>query len=416
MQEIVLEEPYEFVPPVESSFWCWLVRLRLPGYLRKTFCVESFEFRGIEKLKQSIASGHGVILAANHSRLADPMAVGMLAAEAGCELFAMASWHLFKEGWWQRFLIRRMGAFSVYREGNDRQSVTQAIEVLEQGRRPLLIFPEGAVSRHCDLVMELMDGPGFIARQASKRRAKAGRPPVVIHPVTIRYSYDGDAEQLIRADVEAFEKSFSWQPQTQLTLHQRLRKIGVALLTLKEVEYLGSATEGDPHERAQGLISKKLDQLEKKWGLADEAAENSEPNNIVARVKRIRTKILPDLVAKKVSSAERQDRWHDLAACYYLQQIAHYPRGYLTGTNDLPERVIETVERMIEDYQDRASYHGPLHCTLVVGDAIEAPDTRERGVEGDPLMRRVAADLQSTLDALVDERRAKLFGSSATSD
>ena len=62
-------------------------------------------------------------MAPNHSRLSDPMALGLLSKEAGAELFAMASWHLFKESaWYQRFLIRRMGAFSVYREGNDRPS------------------------------------------------------------------------------------------------------------------------------------------------------------------------------------------------------------------------------------------------------------------------------------------------------
>lgn len=410
MQEIVLEEPYEFVPPVDSDAWCWVIRWWLPSYMRKSFCVESFECRGVDRLKASVAAGHGVVLAANHSRLADPMATGVFAGEAGTELFAMASWHLFKEGWWQRFLIRRMGAFSVYREGTDRQAVNQAIEILEQGRRPLLIFPEGAVSRHCDLMMELMDGPGFIARQASKRRKKAGKPPVVIHPLTIRYSYDGDAYEAVRPDVEALEKSLSWQPQTRLTMRERLRKIGVALLTLKEVEYLGAASEGDPHERADGLIGEKLKQLEEKWGLNNGGDTSVEASNVVSRVKKIRTVVLPDLIEKKCTPEEREDRWHDLAACYYLQQIAHYPRGYLTGENDLPERVLETLERMIEDYQDRASYHGPLHCTMVCGEAIEVPDTRERGADGDPIMRQVADELQATLDSLVAERRAKLFG------
>ena len=385
-------------------------KVRLYPFLRKVYKVETFECRGVEKLRASIDSGAGVILAGNHSRLADPLVIGHLSGEARTEMFAMASWHLFKEDWLQTWFIRRMGAFSVYREGNDRQAINQAIDILVANRRPLLIFPEGAVSRHCDLLMELMDGPGFIARQAAKRRKKEGKGPVVIHPVAIRYSFDGDVDQAVAPDLAALEETFSWRAQTQLTTHQRLRKIGEALLTLKEVEYLGEPGTGDPHDRADKLISIVLRRIEEKWDVAN--GDDPGPNNVVPRVKKIRTVVLPDLIEKKVTAAEREDRWRDLAACYYLQQIAHYPDGYLTGENDLPERVLETVERMIEDYQDRASYHGPLHCTMVIDDPIEVSPERDRSAAGDPAMTRTAERLQAMLDDLAAERRAKLFGGS----
>lgn len=409
MIEIVREEPYEFVPPIESDTWCNVFRLYLHRFMRTAYCVDSFECRGVDRLQASIASGAGIIMAANHSRLADPMAMGVLAGEVKSNLFVMASWHLFKESWLQAFMIRRMGAFSVYREGNDRQAVNQAIDVLVENRRPLLIFPEGAVSRHCDRLMELMDGPGFIARQATKRREKAGKGPVLIHPVAIRYSFDGDIDATVAPDLEALEKSFSWQPQTHLTTHQRIRKIGAALLPLKEVEYLGETREGDPHERANDLIAKVLRQIEEKWKVAKEG-EDLGYTDIVSRVKRIRVAVLPDMIEGNIEATDRADRWRDLAKCYYLQQMAHYPRGYLTGKNDLPERVLETVERMIEDYQDRASYHGPLHCTIEVGEPVEVSSARDRSSDGDPAMNLVTERLQAMLDALSAERRAKLFG------
>ncbi len=241
MQNIVLEEPYKFVPPIESDWWCWLVRFRFYGYMRKNYALYTFEVRDVEKLRGSLDAGNSILLAPNHCRLSDPMTMGVLSEKAGTELFAMASWHLFKESAYQTFLMRRMGAFSVYREGNDRQAVNQAIEILTHGRRPLVIFPEGAVSRHCDLLMDLMDGPAFIARQAAKRRQKAGLPPVVVHPIAIRYSYDGDVEKAILPDIEAFEHRFSWQPQSHLSVTQRLGKIGEAILSMKEIEYLGAA-------------------------------------------------------------------------------------------------------------------------------------------------------------------------------
>ncbi len=402
MQDIVLEEPYVFVPPIESDWWCWLVRFRLKGYLRRVFKVYSAECRHEDRLKASLDAGHSIVLAPNHCRLSDPMVLGVLSQKVGTELFAMASWHLFKESAYQTFLIRRMGAFSIYREGNDRQSVNLAIEMLEHGRRPLIIFPEGAVSRHNDLMMEVMDGPAFIARQAAKRREKAGKPGVVIHPVAIRYSFDGDAEQAVLPDVEAFEHRFSWRPQRNLGIVERIGRIGAALIALKEIEYLGAAREGNPHDRAEALIREVLERLEKKWGGA------SRGGSVVARVKALRSAILPDMIAKKVTDAEREDRWRDLAACYYVQQIAHYQRGYIRSGDALPERILETVERMEEDFTDNANYHGPLHCTMMVGEAIEVGTHRVRDAEGDPAMVETHRSLQAMLDQMVAERREKL--------
>lgn len=402
MQNIILEEPYEFIPPVESDRWCWLVRFRLRGHLRRVYDVHSFECRGVEKLRESLDAGRSIILSPNHSRLSDPMVLGILSEEAGTELFAMASWHLFMESPSQRFLIRRMGAFSVYREGNDRPAVNYAIEVLEKGRRPLVIFPEGAVSRHQDKLMDLMEGPAFIARQAAKRREKAGKPPVVVHPVAIRYTFTGDLEATILPEIEAFERRFSWQPQNHLTITQRLGKLGEAILSLKEVEYLGHSRKGEPHERADSLLAEVLSSLEEKWGTA------GKEKGLVSRVKTLRTVILPDLIAKKVTPEEREARWLDLAKCYYLQQMAHYPRGYIGGGNELPERLIETIERMDEDFTDASKYHGPLHCTMVVGDAIEVSPKRDRSAAQDPVMAQTRDQLQGMLDELVAERRSAL--------
>lgn len=406
MQDIILEEPYEFVPPIESNFWCWFVRLQMKSYLRKTFGVVGYDTRHTERLQASVDAGKSIILAPNHSRLSDPVVLGHLSAEVGKELFAMASWHLFKEGWYQRFMIRRMGAFSVYREGNDRQAVNQAIDILVAGRRPLIIFPEGAVSRHNDLVMDVMDGPAFIARQAAKRREKEGLPGVVIHPVAIRYKFEGDLKATVEPELERFEKNFSWQPQTHLTLTQRIAKIAEAMLAIKEVEYLGAAREGDSHVRAQELTVQVMHELEEKWGT------RGKEKGLVSRVKAVRTAILPDLIAKTVTPEEREDRWRDLAALYYLQQIDHYPQGYIGGQNNLPERIVESVERMYEDFDDRIKYNGPMHCTMSVGEAIEVSPKREKSADGDPAMQETQRQLQAMLDELVAERRAELAAKS----
>jgi hypothetical protein len=335
--------------------------------------------------------------------LSDPLVMGLLTGELKQNVFTMASWHLFREGWYQRAMLRRLGAFSVYREGNDRQAVNCAIDILVEGRRPLVIFPEGAVSRHCDILMDVMDGPGFVARQAAKRREKEAKPPVVIHPVAIRYAYNGDPHKAVADDLIRLERGFSWEPQTHLSTVQRLRKLGEAILAVKEVEYTGSVRAGDPFDRVESLAMETLHNLEDKWRIKDRSG------GIVGRVKNLRSAILPDMIAKKVDDEERAARWRDLGACYYVQQMAHYPRKYLrTKMENLPERILETVERLEEDFTDRSVYHGPLHVTIDVGEAIVVESQRERGADQDPAMAQVAVQLQGMLTALGDERRAKL--------
>jgi 1-acyl-sn-glycerol-3-phosphate acyltransferase len=399
MQKIVIEDPYKFVPPVYSDWWPTILGLYLRRYLRTTWGVHSIECRHVDRFRESLAAGHSIVLTPNHCRLSDPLVLGQLAREARCHLFAMASWHLFMEGRYQRFMLRRMGAFSVYREGNDRQAIHKAIEILTQNRRPLVIFPEGTVSRHNDLLMDLMDGPSFIARQAAKRREKQSpQGSVVVHPVAIRYSFDGDLQEALGPVLDKFEARFTWAPQRHRTIVERIGRIGEALLSLKEVEYLGAPQVGDPYQRAGRLVQDVLAKLEKAWNIKDP------PKSVVSRVKMLRTIIVPELIAKKLSPEEHDRRWRHLSACYYIQQIAHYPRDYILREKNLPERVLETVERFEEDFTNRSHKYSPLHCIIQVGEAIPVSSKRDRQAATDPITEQIAGQIQRMLNELAAER------------
>jgi 1-acyl-sn-glycerol-3-phosphate acyltransferase len=350
-------------------------------------------------LRESLAAGNSIVLAPNHCRMADPLVLGVLGMEADCHMFAMASWHLFKQSKFQRFMIRRMGAFSVLREGNDRQAIDTAIDILVERKRPLIMFPEGALTRHNDLIEEVMDGPSFIARQAAKRLKKQNLPgEVVIHPVAIRYAFQGDLAATVEPVLQELESRFTWQPQGHLSLVERIEKIGHALLSLKEIEFLGSPRSGNPYERAEHLVQQVLTNLETAWQIKDNSG------NVIARVKRLRSAILADMAGNNLTVEERGRRWRDLAACYYAQQMSHYPRDYILRERNLPERVVETVERFEEDFTDRVRVHEPFHAVIQVGDAIAVGSQRERGAATDPIMAEVRRQLQSMIDGLAAER------------
>lgn len=400
MQQILIEKPYQFIPPYRGRWWPTLIRdANLNGlWLRRAQGVEEYELRNVTHLTRSLQAGHGILLTPNHSRLADPLVMGWLAREARCLVYAMASWHLFNSGRFMAWAIRRMGAFSVYREGVDRQAINVAIEVLETAARPLVIFPEGAVSRTNDRLQALLDGVAFVARTAAKRRAKAVRGGrVVVHPVAIKYLFGGDLDATADPVLTEIEQRLSWQPQKQLPTDQRIAKVGLALLSLKELEYLGRTSADPLADRMQRLIDRLLCPLEEEW-LGAPA-----PGLVIPRVKALRMKIMPDMVHGSLAEAERQRRWRQLSDIYLAQQISNYPPDYLRHLT--VDRLLETIERYEEDLTDRVRVHGHLKAIIDVGPPIPVSPERDRHATVDPLMAEIERQLQGMLDRLACESR-----------
>jgi 1-acyl-sn-glycerol-3-phosphate acyltransferase len=399
MQNVVIEEPYQFIPPSYSDWWPKVIRLYVPRHIRKTYGVHSVETRGAERLKATLDAGNSVLIAPNHSRLSDPLTFGELIRITGRNMHAMASWHLFKQSWLNKFMLRHVGAFSIYREGVDRQALNTGIDILVEGKRPLIVFAEGAISRHNDELMPMMDGVAFVARTAAKRREKvAGAGGVVVHPVAIRYFFRGDLVASVTPVLEEIESHFSWFPQKDKTLIERIRQIGQALLSLKEIEYFGWARTGDFYERVDNLIEDVLTKLEKRWKIAEPGA------GVVARVKNLRGAILPQLLNGQATAEERQEWNKQLAACYYVQQMSHYPRNYVRmSEKNIPEHILETVERFEEDFTDRVRVHGPLHAVVQVGEAIPVSSRRDREATSDPLMDAIRTQLTAMLKELSNE-------------
>jgi len=390
MQNIIIDKPYEFVPPYRGRWWPWFLQRLSRHRLRRHHGIAAVECRGTDKLAASRAAGHGILLVANHCRPCDPEVLTEMSRQVGLLPFVMASWHLFMQNRLQTFLLRRAGAFSIYREGMDRAAINMAMDILEKGSRPLLILPEGVVTRTNDRLNPLFEGTTFIARAAAKKRAKATPAgQVVVHCLALRYHFGGDVRQTVEPVLTEIEGRLSWRPQKQLVLEDRIAKLGQSLLALKEIEYLGQPQAGTIAERLERLIDALLVPVEKEW------LDGNRETHVVARVKKLRAAVLPDMVTGDLSETERQRRWTQLADMYVAQQLSCYPPDYL-ASNPTPERLLETVERFEEDLIDQCRTHFPWRVTVTVGEAIPVGTARERGGE-DPLLVEIERQLHQML-------------------
>jgi 1-acyl-sn-glycerol-3-phosphate acyltransferase len=394
MQRVVIDQPYTFVPPRFSRFWYRLLSHVVPRQLKKDYGIATIECVGAEKLRGSLDAGHGVLLVPNHCRPCDPLVLDTLAKEVRRPFSVLASWHVFMESRVQRFLVPRIGGFSVYREGMDRESLKCAINTVVAGRFPLVVFAEGIITRSNDRLVNFMEGSAFMARAAAKRR-KDGK--AVIHPVFIRYFFEGDLCEAVVPVVEEIEKRLTWQPQTQLPLGERILKAGAALLSLKEIEFLGEARHGQFRERLQRLMDHLLDPLENQW------TGGRHDGDAMARVKRLRSAILRDMLKRDISEQEREARWRQLAELYLVQQLYCYPGDYIEKAT--PERILETVERYEEDLTDLARPHFPLRAVITVGDPIEVDAERDRVREPDPVSLEIRRRMEILLESSKSERR-----------
>jgi hypothetical protein len=303
----------------------------------------------------------------------------------------LAAWHLFTNG--SRFsawLLRRIGAFSIHRWGMDRESLKTSIQILTASRRPLMLFPEGMITRANDRLGPLLDGTAFIARSAARHRAKLSPPGrVVVHPVMIRYIFDGDLHRSIDDVLDTIERRIGWQPQRDLPLINRVRKLGDGILSLKEAEYLDSAQTGPLAPRVKALIEAILQPMEKQW------LKTVGDGPAVERVKRLRTAFVPGMTAPTATSEDREQGWDYESRCYLAQQLDCYPPDYLTEPTTA-ERLLETVERYEEDLTDIVRTHRPLRAIVEFDDAIPVDPTRDRGGD-DALTGRLRDRLNAML-------------------
>jgi 1-acyl-sn-glycerol-3-phosphate acyltransferase len=389
MNSVVSDKPYVPVPPYHGTLWVRLLNLYYPRFLRRRYGVRKVDVIGAEKLRASIAAGHGVLITPNHCRDEDPLIVGRLARTVGQPFFIVASAHLFMSSRMRAFLLRRAGAFSIYREGMDKQAVQTSIQILEDASRPLVIFPEGHISRTNDRLAPMLEGTALIARQAAKKRAKENKK-VVVHPVAVRYAFPFDVEAAAARILDDIEARLTWRPSRELPLPERVRKVGAGLLALKELQYLGHTQEGTIAERITKLTSAILTPPEAEW------VNGNDDGHVVARVKRLRAAILPDMINGDLDEAEKARRWRLLEDADLAQQLYHYPPDYIAeGTPKA--RIIETVERFEEDLTGKISVHGPVEVTVTVGDAIEVSTGREARGEADPLMTAIDAQMRAML-------------------
>ncbi|MBD3672653.1 MAG: 1-acyl-sn-glycerol-3-phosphate acyltransferase [Planctomycetaceae bacterium] len=391
-------DPTQFRKP--DRWWSpmlqpWLVRccrFMHTNYRINTQKMDTVEIRGLEHLQKALDENAGILITPNHSAHADAVVMYHTAHEAQTCFYFMTAWQVLGLcGKLRSWYLRSHGCFSVDREGTDLRSFKQATKILQSGKYPLVIFPEGEVYHINERVTPFREGAAAIALSAARR---ADRKIYAI-PCGLRYLYTEDPTDELLELMSQLEESMHWRPRPEVPLQERIYRLAEGILSLKELEYLGEARKGRIPERVFDLSDEILKPLETKYGVENPS------DRIPERVKAVRQKAIEQLEKLTESTPAREACYRDLDDVYLVTQMFSYPGDYVAESPSI-ERMAETLDKFEEDILSNrtARIRGRRRAVVSFGEPIDVTAIPKSKTATRDLAHRLEQDVQALLDSV----------------
>jgi 1-acyl-sn-glycerol-3-phosphate acyltransferase len=350
------------------------------------------EVRDIEHLRAAAASRLGVMITPNHSGHADPFIMYHVSDEVRRPFYFLTAWQVFQPlSLIGRRMLQHHGCFSIDREGTDLKAFRQATEVLEQGRAPLVVFPEGEVYHINERITPFRQGAAAMALAAARRAKK----PVVCVPCGIKYEYIDDPTNKLIELMNRLEQEIFWRPRTDLPLPERIYRFAEGAMALKELEYQGRTSAGPLPERIEALARHILAMLDARYEV--DTSGNPTPE----RVKELRGLAIKQLSELPPGDPARRPHEHNLDDLFLVVQLYSYPGDYVSERPTI-ERMAETLDKFEEDVLGvfSASIRGPRRAIISFGEPIEVQGDRKSKSEIPEVTRSLEAAVQRQLDQI----------------
>jgi hypothetical protein len=331
--------------------------------MRYRFNIRHVQMSGQENLVQLVKDAQSVLVAPNHADHADPVILVTVGRRLGLAFHFMAAREGFERGALQRFVLQHSGAFSVDREGADLAAIRTAMNILRESRHPLVIFPEGEIWHHQEELDLLNEGVATILLRVAEKLPGGKRSFAI--PTAIHITHAPSEAGTFAARLARLEQRITWKAKDRLEVVDRIYRLGGALLSIKEEEFLGAAQQGDLVERIKNLQQRLVAQIEQKHGRIDDG------HAIPLRLKALRHIIRQELHARTPPSpARREELYEELDQLYVSQQLYSYPGQYLISQPTL-DRIAETILKLEEDVLQLGRYPTPRYAKVIFGEPID---------------------------------------------
>ncbi len=370
------DQPYQFFPPRYFAPSAWLIRQYNRRWLSSKLRIADVEIAGAEHFS-SLAAGTRVILLANHPTHADPSIILEVCRQIGIKPRIMAAYDLYHRGLLEPWVLKRVGCFSVDREGSDKPAMEEAAKTILDGKFALTMFPEGNVYLENDRVAPFHDGAAFLAVRAAKTLHEKN-VRVVCVPVSTKVTHLHDCRDQLRGVFKTMCQKVGIGFDPTHSPIDALRSIGLTGLR-QELGRRGIKVpnEGKIKELVDIAASHVLDKLEPELDI--EAKPDVDPLDRVRAARRIIHEIRTD--PDRAADSDRAVQYAEDAMLAF--RIASYSGDYVAERPSL-DRIGETLEKLFEDthgeilspYSDRRAIvriNEPIDVTEMLASGKASP-------------------------------------------
>lgn len=339
-----------------------------------------------------------IVYLPNHPTLDDGVVIFMLSARLGQLFHYIVAKDNFK-GWIGKFL-QLIGAYSIKRGLGDRASISQTLELLQQPKSRMVIFPEGGCSYQNDIVMTFRSGAIQLPFSAMNQLVKKEGylPDLYLVPVSLKYRYTRQMNWVIEKSLSQLEEALNIQANTT-EVYPRLRAIAEKILINLEREYGVEGTKGDWNQRIEQLKDHVLYESEQQLKLTPK-------EHIPARERVYKIQSIIDSTDKELTKEQEQTYQTLYRSAFRLLNFDAIYDGYV-AENPTPERFLETLitlEREVFQI-DRPSIKGRRKAFISLGEPINLKDyfsayQEDKTATVDSLAVRIQQTVQKNVDKL----------------
>lgn len=359
-----------------------------------------------------IPKGAGVILTSNHADEADPQVCFELSRRANKHFITMCNREAFDEAFGiPKFILPRLGVFSVKRGAHDAAAINYAQDIVKQGENILVIFPEGEIYYLNEKIQPFHHGAVDICLKAiiDKRKTDPEWTAYIL-PMAIKYHYDQSVLPELEKRIAKMEEQMSIKPEAGATLPDRVLELQKAMLQSEERLYKIGENAESAKDLREEIITAEHDILAEVLDKHPEVKVR-EDGATIDKAWQIEAE-LRNTISSVKDLAKKKDLELDLKALKEVAQLTSWHPHYYTkdpNADRLAEAVIK-LEREIYKIK-RPKQIATRNVSVKIAHPIDMGKHVDDYVKDPHTVRHTISErLQHEIQSLVNKLTSKLNG------